>query len=168
MATAAAPVAHCAPAALTWQYLEFGALSPHQLYAALQLRSEVFVIEQNCPYQDLDGTDAQALHVLGWAPQGQAGTEPSLLAYARCFPAGVKFAEASIGRVMTRLSLRGKGGGVALMHQAIACVHQQWGVQPIRISAQARLEHFYGNLGFTTASAPYLEDGIPHIEMLLA
>ena len=121
----------------------------------------MFVVEQNCVYQDIDGADAQAVHVMGWA-------ESSLLAYARCFPAGVKFAEASIGRVIICASLRGTGAGPVLMQQAIDCVHQQWGAQPIRIGAQAHLGKFYGKLGFTEASAMYMEDGIPHIEMLRA
>ena len=144
---------------ITWQHRAYGALTVSQLYAVLQLRSEVFVVEQNCIYQDMDGADAQAVHVMGWA-------ESSLVAYARCFPAGVKFAEASIGRVITRASLRGTGAGPVLMQHAIDCVHQQWGAQPIRIGAQAHLAKFYGKLGFIEASAMYVEDGIPHIEML--
>ncbi len=156
-----------APTSIAWQHLSFDELSPYQLYAVLQLRSEVFVIEQNGPFQDMDGADAQAMHVLGWADADQVNTAArTLVAYARCFPAGVKFAQASIGRVITRTGLRGTGAGPVLMQQAIACLHQQWGVQPIRISAQAHLEKFYGKLGFVTTSVPYLEDGIPHIEML--
>jgi ElaA protein len=166
MAITATSFANTAHAAITWQHLAFDALSPQQLYALLQLRSEVFVMEQNCPFQDMDGADAQAMHVLGWAvANGQSSTR-SLVAYARCFPAGVKFAEASIGRVITHASLRGAGAGAELMRKAIACVQQQWGVQPIRIGAQAHLEKFYGKLGFIASSAPYMEDGIPHIEML--
>jgi ElaA protein len=166
MTATAMPVALLAADAITWQHLAFDALSPQQLYAALQLRSEVFVMEQNCTYQDMDGADVQAIHVLGWAGISQDGTAPTLVAYARCFPAGVKFAEASIGRVITHANLRGTGAGVVLMRQAIACVQQHWNAQPIRISAQAHLEKFYGKLGFVTTSAPYIEDGIPHIEML--
>jgi ElaA protein len=159
-----APATAHSPAAIRWECLAFDALSPHQLYAALQLRTDVFVMEQNCPFQDMDGFDAQAMHVLGWSALEQG--EPILIAYARCFPAGVKFAQASIGRVVSRASLRGTGTGLVLMQQAIACVQQQWGAQPIRIGAQAHLEKFYGKLGFITASAPYMEDGIAHIEML--
>jgi ElaA protein len=147
--------------AITWQHTAYNALTVPQLYAVLQLRSDVFVMEQNCPYQDMDGFDAQAVHVMGWAGD-------SLVAYARCFPAGVKFVEASIGRVITSAALRGKGAGPALMQQAIDCVQQQWGAQPIRIGAQARLNKFYGKLGFVETGAPYIEDGIPHIEMLRA
>jgi ElaA protein len=166
MAITATSFSSIAPDAFTWQHFAFDALSPKQLYALLQLRSEVFVQEQNCLYQDMDGADAQAMHLLGWAAADGKSSTPSLLGYARCFPAGVKFAEASIGRVVTRASLRGTGAGVVLMQKAIACVQQKWGVQPIRIGAQAHLEKFYGKLGFLTSSAPYMEDGIPHIEML--
>ncbi|NJS35863.1 MAG: GNAT family N-acetyltransferase [Brachymonas sp.] len=144
---------------LQWHFSSYGALTLQQLYALLQLRSEVFVVEQNCVFQDMDGADDQAMHLLG--TQGE-----QLLAYARCFNAGIKFKEASIGRVITHASLRGTGAGHALMRQAIASMKMAWGAQPIRIGAQARLEKFYSQHGFITASAPYIEDGIPHIEML--
>jgi ElaA protein len=144
---------------LQWQFSSFEALSLSQLYALLQLRSEVFVVEQNCVFQDMDGADAQAMHLLGW--QGK-----QLVAYARCFNAGIKFQEASMGRVITHASLRGTGAGHALMRQAISAMKMAWGEQPIRIGAQARLEKFYQQHGFAAASAPYIEDGIPHIEML--
>jgi ElaA protein len=144
---------------ITWQHLSFEALSTQQLYAVLQLRSEVFVVEQNCVFQDIDGYDAQAMHVLG-----HAGDQ--LVAYARCFNAGVKFAEASVGRVITHASLRGAGAGYALVQHAIDCVQRTWGVQPIRIGAQAHLNNFYGKFGFIKTGALYMEDGIPHTEML--
>ncbi len=146
-------------AKITWLHLAFDQLTVQQLYAVLQLRSNVFVMEQNCPYQDMDGFDAQAVHVMGWA-------DASLVAYARCFPAGIKFAEASIGRVITSAALRGTGAGPVLMQQAINCAYQHWGAQSIRIGAQAHLNKFYGKLGFIETGAPYIEDGIPHIEML--
>jgi ElaA protein len=144
---------------IVWQHAAFQALHVQQLYAVLQLRSQVFVVEQNCVFQDMDGDDAQARHVLGYA-----GAQ--LVAYARCFAAGVKYPQASIGRVITHASVRGQGAGPVLIQQAIACIGQQWGAQPIRIGAQSHLEAFYGKLGFTKASEPYLEDNIPHIEML--
>jgi ElaA protein len=147
--------------AIAWRSAAFSALTVQELYDVLQLRTEVFVMEQACVFQDMDGADVQAVHVLG-----TLGNQ--LVAYARCFPAGAKFAEASIGRVVTRAALRGSGAGHVLMQQSIACVHQHWGQQPIRIGAQARLESFYMQHGFVTASAPYIEDGIPHIEMLCA
>jgi ElaA protein len=144
---------------VTWRFVPFEALTTPELYEVLQLRTEVFVMEQAGIYQDMDGADPAAVHVLG-ASGGQ------LVAYARCFPAGVKFAEASIGRVITRETLRGSGLGHELMRQAIACVFAQWGAQPLRIGAQARLEKFYVQHGFATAGEPYIEDGIPHVEML--
>ncbi len=144
---------------LDWKTLPFAGLSTAELYAVLQLRTEVFVVEQACVFQDMDGADSKAVHVLG-----MAGDE--LVAYARCFPAGIKFSEASIGRVITRMSARGASLGHELMRQAIKCVTQQWGAQPIRIGAQARLEKFYRQHGFVTTGAPYIEDGIPHLEML--
>ena len=144
---------------VTWRFVPFDALTNTELYDVLQLRTEVFVMEQAGTYQDMDGADPAAVHVLGTFG-GQ------LVAYARCFPAGVKFAEASIGRVITRQILRGHGIGHELMRQAIACVFAQWGAQPLRIGAQARLEKFYVQHGFATAGEPYIEDGIPHVEML--
>lgn len=144
---------------IAWRFVAFDALTTRELYAALQLRSEVFVLEQACIFQDIDGADVQAMHLLGT----QGG---QLVAYARCFDAGAKFSEASIGRVITRDSLRGSGAGHVLMQQAIACLSQQWGPQPIRIGAQAHLEHFYMQHGFVKTGEPYVEDGIAHIEML--
>ena len=144
---------------IAWRFVAFDALTTRELYAALQLRSEVFVLEQACIFQDIDGADVQAMHLLGT----QGG---QLVAYARCFAAGAKFSEASIGRVITRDSLRGSGAGHVLMQQAIACLSQQWGPQPIRIGAQAHLEHFYMQHGFVKTGEPYVEDGIAHIEML--
>jgi ElaA protein len=144
---------------LIWQFKSFEALSLQQLYALLQLRCEVFVVEQNCVFQDMDGADEKAMHLLGMQ-------DDKLVAYARCFNAGIKFNEASIGRVITHARARGTGAGHALMRESIAAVQQQWGAQPIRIGAQARLEKFYEQHGFIVASEPYIEDDIPHIEML--
>ena len=144
---------------IDWQFAAFDALTLNQLYGALQLRSAVFVVEQACIFQDMDGADTQAMHLLGTSG-GQ------LVAYARCFAAGVKFKEASIGRLITRGALRGSGAGHVLVRHAIDSITQQWGPQAIRIGAQARLENFYRQHGFEATGAPYIEDGIPHIEML--
>jgi ElaA protein len=144
---------------LQWRCLTFEQLSTQDLYAVLQLRSEVFVVEQNCVFQDMDGSDAQALHLLG--EQGGA-----LVAYARCFGPGIKYSEASIGRVITRGSLRGTGAGHVLMREALRVCHSHWPSAPVRIGAQARLQDFYREHGFEPASGLYLEDGIDHIEML--
>ncbi len=148
-----------APDAVCWRLSAFGALTVYELYALLQLRGEVFVLEQACLFQDLDGSDAQALHV-----QGHAGGE--LVAYARCFGPGVKFTEASIGRVVTRGSARGGGLGHVLIQRAIAATCERWGYQPIRIGAQARLKRFYEGHGFENVGVPYVEDGIDHLEMV--
>ena len=144
---------------INWRFVAFDKLMMPELYDLLQLRSEVFVVEQACVFQDMDGADQAAMHLLGTLA-GQ------LVAYARCFSAGAKFAEASIGRVATRDKVRGSGAGHVLMQQALACLQQHWGPQAIRIGAQARLEHFYRQHGFEKTGAPYIEDGIPHIEML--
>ncbi len=146
------------PKLLDWTLAAWGDLSTQQLHDLLQLRSEVFVVEQNCVFQDIDGADPQALHLLG-------RVDGQLMAYARCFPPGVKFAEASIGRVLTRSEARGSGLGHVLIDMAVSAVGQQWGVQPIRIGAQAQLLAFYTRHGFVDEGKPYVEDGIDHLEM---
>jgi ElaA protein len=129
------------------------------VYAMARLRSEIFVVEQQCVFLDLDGSDDLALHVLGY--QGSR-----LVAYARCFGPGVKFAEASIGRIAISMSARGTGLGHLLVQQAKDAVNGQWGVQAVRIGAQARLKPFYERHGFVDTQHPYVEDGIAHLEML--
>jgi ElaA protein len=129
----------------------------------LRLRSEVFVVEQNCVFQDMDGLDDQAMHLLGTQMEEGAAR---LVAYVRCFPAGVTFAEASIGRVVTHPSARGSGLGHVLMAEAVRALQRQWGAQPIRIGAQAHLKDFYQHHGFADVGRPYVEDGIPHLEMV--
>ena len=142
-----------------WTLSTFDDLNVRALYALLQLRGEVFVVEQNCVFQDLDGSDATAMHL-----QGNVGDE--LVAYARCFEPGVKYLEASIGRIVTRASQRGNGLGHALVERALVTVSELWGPQAVRIGAQARLLTFYESHGFCDAGVPYIEDGIDHLEML--
>lgn len=144
---------------ITWTFEPFDGFSLRTLYEMLQLRSEVFVVEQACVFQDMDGADEQAMHLLG-----RSGGQ--LVAYARCFPAGVKYAEASIGRVITRSTARASGRGHVLMQRAIDAMDSHWGSHPIRIGAQARLEKFYNRHGFVKAGPIYDEDGIDHIEMV--
>jgi ElaA protein len=144
---------------IDWKFASFDALTLTELYDLLQLRSEVFVVEQACVFQDMDGADAAAMHLLGTSGG-------RLVAYARCFAAGVKFKEASLGRIITRSELRGSGAGHLLVRQAIDSITRQWGPQAIHIGAQSRLEHFYRQHGFEKTGEPYIEDGIPHIEML--
>jgi ElaA protein len=150
---------------LQWQFLHFEEMSAQQLYALLQLRSEVFVVEQRCIYQDMDGGDLHAMHLLG----SMAG---KIVACARCFQKGQAFEqgaqpiETSIGRVVTHSSLRGQGAGHLLMREAIARTQALWGRVSIRISAQAHLQNFYAQHGFVAVGELYDEDGIPHQSML--
>jgi ElaA protein len=147
---------------VTWQSAKFEDLSVHELYAAMQLRQRVFVVEQACAYLDADGSDARALHLLGW--QGE-GRERRLVAYARIFPPRIKYAEASIGRVATHPDVRGTGVGKTLMNEAIRLTEATgWGSE-IRIAAQMYLERFYESFGFTRVTEPYLEDDIWHVDM---
>lgn len=145
---------------MIWKIKSFEELTTAELYAILRLRSEVFIIEQNCAYQDLDNSDQQALHLMGMDDTGQ------LLAYTRIFAPGIKFTEASIGRVVTSSLARGKGAGRELMERSILELQQHYGKIPIKIGAQQYLQRFYTSLGFEQTSDMYLEDGIPHIEML--
>lgn len=144
---------------LRWDFLAFDRIDTPTLYGLLRLRSEVFVVEQQCVFQDMDNTDQLALHLLGHDGQDR------LSAYARCFGPGVKYAEASIGRVVTAAHARGSGVGHVLMREAVARVTAHWGAPAIRIGAQARLQAFYEQHGFRVDGEPYIEDGIPHIEM---
>jgi ElaA protein len=147
---------------LLWSLESFGELSCNELYDILQLRCEVFVVEQNCPYLDPDGKDRHpgALHLMGRDAAGE------LAAYLRLLPAGVSFAEASFGRVVTSSRRRGQGLGDALVVEALRRIEVLWPEQPVRIGAQAHLVGYYGKHGFVVASEEYDEDGIPHREML--
>lgn len=151
---------HQARPTRVWHESNFGKLSGQALYAILAARVEVFVVEQDCPYQDLDGLDEHALHL--WATDA-AG---KVCAYARITPPGSRFPEASIGRVLTSLSERRTGLGRELMHRAIDLARRQFPESALRISAQQYLDRFYSSLGFAFVRGPYPEDGIPHIEML--
>jgi ElaA protein len=138
-------------------------LTPDDLYAALQLRQIVFVVEQNCAYLDADGVDRVAEHLLGW--QTIDGCR-RLIAYARLLPPRAKYAEPSIGRVITHPDVRGSGAGRALMEEAIRRVEESgWG-REIRIAAQMYLERFYEGYGFRRVTEPYTEDDIWHVDML--
>jgi ElaA protein len=157
---------------LHWQFARFDALTLAEWYAVSRERIDVFIMEQNCPFQDLDGADQQSWHLLGWRDAGSAtrdGTthQPSreLAAYCRIVDAGVKFAHPSIGRVITPQRFRREGFGRLLMAEACARHDALFPRAPNRIGAQARLEKFYQAFGFVTDSAPYIEDGIPHLEM---
>ncbi|HEX8492257.1 MAG TPA: GNAT family N-acetyltransferase [Pyrinomonadaceae bacterium] len=151
--------------AVVWQWSAFDKLSLDELYTILRVRQMVFVVEQACPYLDADGYDERAWHLLGWVEQ--RGTK-TLAAYARIFPPGIKYAEASIGRVVTHPSMRRKGMGEALMSEALRRIETLVPGADVRIGAQAYLERFYEKAGFRRVSEPYDEDGIIHIEMLRA
>lgn len=138
----------------------FQELSIDELYACLQLRQEVFVVEQNCPYLDADGKDQQGWHLMGW--QGH-----TLVAYTRLLPQGVSYPEyVSIGRVLTRQTARRSGLGKALMQASLQHIHRLFPGQPIKISAQCYLIAFYESFGFQCKGTSYLEDDIPHIAMI--
>lgn len=144
---------------LRWQWCALGDLSAVELYAVLAARSRVFVVEQRCAYQDADGYDVDAEHLIAWA-----GREPA--AYLRVLAPQVKFAERSIGRIITSASFRGVGLGRELVARALQRLDAGFPGEPVRIGAQARLQRFYERFGFEVASGVYLEDGIAHIEML--
>jgi ElaA protein len=146
---------------MRWVCKGFPDLTPDELYSILQLRNAVFVVEQNCAFQDADNKDQSAWHCMGWAA-GQ------LVAYGRILPAGVSFAEAAIGRIVTSPAVRGSGVGKELMRESIARLHELYGLVPIRIGAQFYLKEFYESFGFVQSGEVYLEDGIEHIEMLRA
>ncbi|MEB1611273.1 GNAT family N-acetyltransferase [Xanthomonas campestris pv. campestris] len=149
------------PPSLHWQCLRFGQLSTTQLYALLRLRSDVFVVEQQCAYPELDGKDnlPGVLHLLG-------STDNALVAYLRVLPPGVSYPEPSIGRVVIAAAQRDQGFAHVLLQEGLRLVHRLWPASAVQLGAQAHLQAFYAAHGFTPSSAPYLEDGIPHIDML--
>lgn len=150
---------------MRWRYEPWSALATDELYRILALRQRVFCVEQNCPYLDCDGLDERATHL--WSDRGEHADDGGAVgAYARIFAPGVRFAEASIGRVVTAPEVRRSGLGRTLMSEAIARIADAHGAAPIRIGAQKYLERFYGDFGFVRVSDEYLEDGIPHLEMV--
>ncbi|MCC2546764.1 GNAT family N-acetyltransferase [Hymenobacter sp. BT175] len=147
---------------LTWTTKPYSDLTVPELYALLQLRSEVFVVEQTCAFQDMDGLDEKADHLLGYAETGQ------LAAYARLFGPGLSYGQVSIGRVVTSPAFRRFGYGRELLRRSLAECERLYGAQPIKIGAQLYLKAFYESFGFAQLGEGYLEDGIPHIYMLRA
>ncbi len=137
----------------------FEMLTTNELYEILRLRSEVFVVEQNCVYQDLDNKDQKALHILGYKNN-------TIVAYARVFKAGDYFKKASIGRIVISPKHRSEGYGSELVKTAIMVINIHFKQYDIAISAQEHLEKFYNNLAFMRIGKSYLEDGIPHIKMI--
>jgi ElaA protein len=145
---------------LDWQYKPFKELTATELYHILQLRNEVFVVEQNAIYQDADNKDLVSYHLCGW-------DNKNLAAYARIIPPGVAFTEASIGRVSTSQAYRKLKLGRKLMELAIKHTLETYKVTTIRIGAQLYLQKFYTELGFVSCSEVYIEDNIQHVEMIL-
>jgi ElaA protein len=144
---------------IQWLLKKFEELTPYQLYAILQLRNEVFVVEQNCVFQDADDKDQDSFHLMGFLNN-------KLVAYTRLVPSGISYEQPSIGRVVTSPSVRKIGAGKELMHQSINAVYNLFGEQPIKIGAQLYLKKFYESFGFKQISDVYDEDGIDHIYML--
>lgn len=147
---------------LNYKYQRFTDFSLDELYAVLKLRSEVFVVEQDCVFLDPDGLDQACHHLSGYSPEGE------LAAYTRIVKPGDHFEEVSIGRVVTGEQFRGLGLGKAVMWESIKEIEREFGAVPIRIAAQQYLEKFYQELGFETVGEPYLWDGIDHIDMVRA
>jgi ElaA protein len=144
---------------IVWECKTFNELTNQQLYLILQLRNEVFIVEQNCPYQDADNKDQKSHHLMGWINN-------DLASYARLLPGNISYEQVSIGRVVSSPKYRRAGAGKALMNEAIRHCNMLFGKQPIKIGAQLYLHKFYCALGFSQTSDVYLEDGIEHIEML--
>jgi ElaA protein len=145
--------------AINWNSKNFDQLNPYELYDLLRLRSEVFVVEQNCVFLDMDNLDQHCIHLLGYDGS-------KLMAYTRIVPPGLIYKEASIGRVVTSSSVRYTGAGKKLMEQSIITLYKLFGSIPIKIGAQLYLKKFYESFGFVQMNEVYLEDGIEHIHML--
>ncbi|MFH6966051.1 GNAT family N-acetyltransferase [Flavobacterium sp. FlaQc-28] len=144
---------------LKWKIKPFEALNVNELYDLLKLRSEIFVVEQNCVYLDLDGKDKKALHLIG-------EYDNKIVAYVRLFDAGISFDNASIGRVVVDADYRDRKWGHDLMREAISAIKSNFNKEKITIGAQLYLKKFYESHGFVQSSEMYLEDDIPHIEMI--
>ncbi len=143
-----------------WDCKDYNDLDTDELYAIMNLRQEVFVVEQNCPYNDADGKDKKSYHVMGY------NSKSELVAYARIVKPGVSYKEVSIGRVVSKKSVRKTGIGIELMHEALKQINEFYSEVPVRISAQSWLLKFYKKFGFVSIGNEYLEDHIPHTEML--
>lgn len=146
---------------ITWTTKTFAELTTDELYNLLRLRNEVFIVEQNCPFPDLDGKDRECQHILGCVARTN-----ELIAYTRLMPPGLAYQHASIGRVVTSAIARRSGQGRVLMQRSIEEIERLYGLVPIEIGAQLYLEKFYESFGFRQIGAGYLEDEIQHIHML--
>jgi len=142
-----------------WHTKAFEELTSDELYDIMQLRTNIFVVEQNCPYPELDGKDKNCLHVF-------ATQHGNVIAYARIVPPGLSYKEISIGRVAVHQEYRKDGLGRVLIDLALEKIEEEFGAQAIQIGAQSYLKKFYGSFGFEPVSEEYLEDGIPHVDMI--
>lgn len=151
---------------ISWQRLQFEQLTTHQLYDLLKLRVDVFVVEQNCPYPELDDKDrAEGVYQLLGYQYNQETKSDELVACARLLPKGISFDAVSFGRIATKMSARGSGIGRQLLQKTLDECQDLWPNQPIKIQAQQYLTEFYQSFGFVGYTDAYLEDGIPHIDM---
>lgn len=144
---------------MEFEFKTFKELSVNELYEILQLRAEIFVVEQNCVYNDLDGLDKLAIHQF-------LKKNGEIIAYSRLLKPGTRFPDYSIGRVVVKQSERGKGFGIEMMNEAKNFILKEWKASKIKISAQKYLRKFYEDLGFKIVTDEYLEDGIPHYGMI--
>lgn len=146
---------------LSWQFKYYTELTTNEFHDIIALRLKVFVVEQNCPYLDLDGKDKKSYHLICRDGYGR------VVATARILPPGLSYPEVAIGRVVTDESVRGQGAGHELMRQCMRFIVEEFGAAaPVRLSAQKHLEGFYASHGYVSTGKEYLEDGIPHVEML--
>ena len=145
---------------VTCFWKEFNELSLDDLYAILNLRQKVFVLEQDCPYIDADYSDQDAFHLLGYQ-------DNDLIAYLRAFKPGIKYEGSSLGRIVTEINSRGLGVGKKIIKEGVKFLKKEYPDNEIIISAQHRLEDFYIDLGFTSRGEVYLEDDIDHIQMYI-
>ncbi|MFB5678388.1 GNAT family N-acetyltransferase [Paenibacillus terreus] len=145
---------------MEWKLKTFHELTGHEVYRILQARVNVFMLEQNCLYPEIDGKDQTSRHLFLEA-------DGEIAAYCRLVPRGVSYDDASIGRVLVKEAYRGKGLAQELMKRAIAFLKDEWGETTVKIQAQNYLHGFYGSFGFQAVSDVYLEDNIPHVDMVL-
>lgn len=158
------PTATTTPAPLDWRWWHFSEMPAELLYGVLRLRQQVFVVEQTCVYLDCDNRDQFSLHLVGWP---QAGRPDRPLAYLRLIPPHGREMRASLGRLLTHPKIRGQGIGSELLGRALHYCRQNYPGKILRISAQRHLCQWYADFGFAQVGAPYSEDGIPHVEMVL-
>lgn len=144
---------------ITWHFKTFNQLTNKELYEIIRLRLQVFVVEQNAPYQDTDRKDYESFHIFGVL-------QDEIVAYARLIPAGISYQEPCLGRVVTAKNVRRDGYGRTVVFLGLEAMKTQFGTSSCRISAQLYLKEFYESFGFKQVSEVYLEDDLPHIEML--